>query len=384
MRSVSIVFLISFFLSSDLSAKSIEDSFLKGDIESTIYQIESFDKKDKPKNIILLIGDGMGMNHITLSRLAIGGDNYQLALDQMPHIGTSTTQSSNDSITDSAAAATTWATGKKTKNKYLSMTPDKEPLQTITELLSKRGYLTGVVATSSVTHATPAAFFSHVDNRYKTKEIASQLLSSSINVAFGGGIKYFKSFDIDKEKYTLLNSKSDLLNLTTNSNKNLLGLFAEDGIMRTEKDMPSQLEMTKVALNYLSNNSKTCNGFFLMSEGSQIDWAGHSNNLEYLFAEFTDFDATIGNIINFVTEDQETLLIITADHETGDLQILDESETSVKVSWGSKNHTGVPVGVFAYGPGAHLFSGEMDNTDIFFRMLDVLDYKNTPETNCQY
>ncbi|MDG1721381.1 MAG: alkaline phosphatase, partial [SAR86 cluster bacterium] len=142
MRSVFIVFLIPFFLSLGLSAKSIEDSFLKGDIESTIYHIESFDKKDKPENIILLIGDGMGMNHITLSRLAIGGDNYQLALDQMPHIGTSTTQSSNDLITDSAAAATTWATGKKTKNKYLSMTPDKEPLQTITELLSKRGYLT--------------------------------------------------------------------------------------------------------------------------------------------------------------------------------------------------------------------------------------------------
>ena len=154
--------------------------------------------------------------------------------------------------------------------------------------------------------------------------------------------------------------------------------------MRTEKDMPTQLGMTKVALNYLSNNSKTCSGFFLMSEGSQIDWAGHSNNLEYLFAEFADFDATIGNIINFVSEDQETLLIITADHETGDLQILNESETSVKVSWGSKNHTGVPVGVFAYGPSAHLFSGEMDNTDIFFRMLDVLDSKNTPETNCQY
>ena len=82
-------------------------------------------------------------------------------------------------------------------------------------------------------------------------------------------------------------------------------------------------------------------------------------------------------------QDQETLLIITADHETGDLQILDESDTSVKVSWGSKNHTGVAVGVFAYGPGAHLFSGEMDNTDIFFRMLDVLDYKNTPETLCK-
>ena len=166
MRLALSFFIICLFLPSSLFAKKVEDSFLKGDKESIIYQIESFDKKDKPKNIILLIGDGMGMNHITLSRLAIGGDNYQLALDQMPHIGTSTTQSSNDLITDSAAAATTWATGKKTKNKYLSMTPDKEPLQTITELLSKRGYLTGVVATSSVTHATPAAFFSHIDSRY--------------------------------------------------------------------------------------------------------------------------------------------------------------------------------------------------------------------------
>ena len=335
----------------------------------------------KAKNIILLIGDGMGPNQVALAKFATGGADHRLSFENFPITGIVYNHSSDSLYTDSAASATTWATGVKTKNRYLAVDAEKKFLPTIPELLSTKGYKSGLVATSSITHATPAAFYAHIDSRYKEKEIAKMLVDSDIDIALGGGKEFF---DVSSEDSPFMIYDKTLLDSSLlNSKKQVIGLFAEDGFDRS-LGTPTQLEMTQVALNFLENKSQNCNGFFLMSEGSQIDWAGHSNNLEYLFAEFTDFDATIGNMINFVTEDQETLLIITADHETGDLKILDESETSVKVSWGSKNHTGVPVGVFAYGPGAYLFSGEMDNTDIFFRMLDVLDYKNTPETNCQY
>jgi alkaline phosphatase len=383
MKSLLSFFLVLFFISPEIAAKATEDSFSIGAKKSVIYTIESFDEEQLPKNIILMIGDGMGSNHITVSRIAAGGSEYKLAIDQLPFSGMALTHSEDNLVTDSAAAATTWATGKKTKNKHLSISSDKETYKTITELLEDKGYKTGLVATSSITHATPAAFYSHVDNRYKEKQIASQLISSKISVALGGGAELFNNLKFNSEGITQLSTLSELLAYKTNTNNRLLGFFAEDGIMRTEANMPTQLEMTKVALNYLADSAKTCNGFFLMSEGSQIDWAGHDNNLEYLFAEFADFDATVGEMINFVSKNKDTLLIITADHETGGLHLLKQKNNSVKIQWGTKNHTGMPVGVFAYGPGAHLFSGMMDNTDIFYKALQAIDYQNIEKTVCK-
>jgi len=339
-------------------------------------EIKDFSDDLKAKNIILVIGDGVGPNQITLSRIAIGGLDFRLFIDQMPYHGTSLTHSYDNAYTDSAAAATAWSTGFKTKTRYLSLDPDKKILETIVELLSKKGYASGVVATSSVTHATPAALYAHIDNRYEYKEIANQLINSSIHIALGGGRKLFDLNKINDTHHVLTSKES--LQLNFDYSKKLIGLFDDDGIERSN-EKPTQRQMTNFALKHLN---KQCNGFFLMTEGSQIDWAGHDNDANKMIEEFRDFDLTIKDLIKFVNKNNDTLLIITSDHETGGLQILKQDNDNVIIQWGTGRHTSTPVGVHAYGPGAELFQGLMDNTDIHYKMLEAIDYKNLENQTC--
>lgn len=356
---------------------SNKTEFIKiGSKETEFIEIKDFPDNLKAKNIILAIGDGVGPNHITLSRIAIGGLDYRLFIDQIPYHGTSLTHSYNNAYTDSAAASTAFSTGYKTKNRYLSLDPDKEILETILEMLHKKGYNSGLVATSSVTHATPAALYAHIDNRYEYKNIANQLINSSVNIALGGGKKFFDLNEINNSHHVITTKES--LQLNFDFSKNLVGLFDDDGIKRSN-EKPTQRQMTNFALNHLN---KRCNGFFLMTEGSQIDWAAHDNDANEMIEEFIDFDLTIRDLINFVNEDNETLLIVTSDHETGGLQILKQENDKVVVQWGTGGHTSTPVGVQAYGPGAELFKGLMDNTDIHYKMLEAIDYKNLDNQNC--
>tara|TARA_B100001173_G_scaffold43617_1_gene34345 strand:- start:75 stop:1217 length:1143 start_codon:yes stop_codon:yes gene_type:complete len=357
-------------------SKEKTETVKMGSKDSNLLEIKNFSESAKPKNIILAIADGSGLNHITVSRLAIGGQDYKLYIDQLPVAGISSTHAYENLITDSAAAATAWATGNKTKNRYLSVDKDKKELTTIFEMLDDKGYLKGIVATSSVTHATPAAFYAHIDSRYKEKEIAAQLLNSSVDIALGGGQEFFNLEEVEKNHYLMTQKAS--LEKNYGGLKNIVGLFDEDGMERGP-DMPTQREMTNFALDYLDDK---CNGFFLMTEGSQIDWAGHSNDIEYMIREFKDFDLTIKDLINFVSANKNTLLIITADHETGGLQLMKQKDNSFIVQWGTGSHTGVPVGVYAYGPGSQNFNGMMDNTDIFYKILEVLDYQNLTNSTC--
>ena len=347
-----------------------------GSKETEFIEIKDFSDDLKAKNIILVIGDGVGPNQITLSRIAIGGLDFRLFIDQMPYHGTSLTHSYDNAYTDSAAAATAWSTGFKTKTRYLSLDPDKKILETIVELLSKKGYASGVVATSSVTHATPAALYAHIDNRYEYKEIANQLINSSIHIALGGGRKLFDLNKINDTHHVLTSKES--LQLNFDYSKKLIGLFDDDGIERSN-EKPTQRQMTNFALKHLN---KKCNGFFLMTEGSQIDWAGHDNDANKMIEEFRDFDLTIKDLIKFVNKNNDTLLIITSDHETGGLQILKQDNDNVIIQWGTGRHTSTPVGVHAYGPGAELFQGLMDNTDIHYKMLEAIDYKNLENQTC--
>ena len=347
-----------------------------GSKETEFIEIKDFSDDLKAKNIILVIGDGVGPNQITLSRIAIGGLDFRLFIDQMPYHGTSLTHSYDNAYTDSAAAATAWSTGFKTKTRYLSLDPDKKILETIVELLSKKGYASGVVATSSVTHATPAALYAHIDDRYEYKEIANQLINSSIHIALGGGKKFFDLNKINDTHHVLTSKES--LQLNFDYSKKLIGLFDDDGIERSN-EKPTQRQMTNFALKHLN---KQCNGFFLMTEGSQIDWAGHDNDANKMIEEFRDFDLTIKDLIKFVNKNNDTLLIITSDHETGGLQILKQDNDNVIIQWGTGRHTSTPVGVHAYGPGAELFQGLMDNTDIHYKMLEAIDYKNLENQTC--
>lgn len=344
-------------------------------------KLEIKEFEGRPKNIILLIGDGAGLNQITLSRMAISGVNSRLYIDQLPYSGISLTHSADNIITDSAAAATAWATGTKTKNKFISVTPNEKALTSLTEDLFEKGFLSGVVATSSITHATPAAFYAHVNNRYKEKKIASQLQNSNINIAFGGGLNFFDlSTTNDQIKY--IYDLDELKNINTSS-KRIIGLFDNDGIRRSP-DRPSQQLMTKKALDILAKRTAECSGFFLMTEGSQIDWASHDNDASRMITEFRDFDLSIKYAVEFINTRDDTLLIVTADHETGGLQILKEDNDLVHIQWGTGSHTGIPVGVFSYGPGAELFTGTMDNTEIHTKILEIIDFDSIPDSSCEY
>ena len=369
-----------FFLFFSLFAVSekVEYIELGSEIQDPV-KIKSFEKV-KPKNIILLIGDGTGFNQIALSRMAIAGYDSRLYLDKLPFTGISLTHSADNIVTDSAAAATAWSTGHKTNNKFLSIKPNKEVLQTLPEKLYRKGFLSGLVATSSITHATPAAFYAHVDNRYKEKEIARQLQGSSIDIALGGGKKFF---DIDQENINYLYNLNDLPKDGPGTSKRVIGLFANDGIRRSEAS-PTQLAMTSAAIEHLLSRTSNCSGFFLMSEGSQIDWAGHDNDAKKMIEEFRDFDATIKEVIKFINKNKNTLLIVTADHETGGLQILKRSKNLIKVQWGTGSHTAGPVGVFSYGPGAENFEGTMDNTDIHNKILNLLSFSDLEDSSCKY
>ena len=363
-----------------LNIKPNTEKIKIGNKQTNNINIASFEKNQKPKNIILIIGDGTGLNQVTLSRIAIGGLDFKLAIDQMPYTGFSLTHSYNNAYTDSAAAATTWATGKKTNNKFLSVDVNKKELKTLPEILYEKGFLSGLVSTSSITHATPAAFYAHIDSRYKEEEIANQLIASSISIALGGGKEFFDNERLKKNSLYISDKKS-LEELDLSVSRRVIGLFDKDGIERSP-EKPTQQEMTSVALNFLKTRTNNCKGFFLMSEGSQIDWAAHDNDAKKMITEFEDFDKTIRLAMEYVGKNKDTLLIITADHETGGLQILKQDKDYVEIQWGTGRHTGIPVGVYAYGPGASHFTGLMDNTEIYHKIISILSVDELEPVTC--
>ena len=357
----------------------IEEAVLIGTKTNAAQTLEQ-NFNNKAKNIILFIGDGMGPNQVELARLSVGGANHRLSFENFPVTGIVLNSSAQNLYTDSAAAATAWAAGVKTKNGYLSVDADNKFLPTIPELLSTKGYLTGLVATSSITHATPAAFYAHINSRSKHKKIAEMLVESDIAIALGGGSEFFK-MPLSNEAIHIINSVDSLDEDNLIEHSRVLGLFGEDGLDR-RLSPPTQLKMTEKAVDFLDLKTANCPGFFLMSEGSQIDWAGHDNNVKYMLSEFADFDDSIAAAIEFAKKDQETLILVTADHATGGLVLQKPRGSNIRAQWTTTSHDLSPINIYAFGPGADLFSGVMDNTEIFDRMLQALDYENLESNNC--
>jgi len=335
------------------------------------------------KNIIFLIGDGTGIAQLTSGQYATVGPDGLLHMQTMPVTGFVKTHSSDNLITDSASGATAYSCGLKTYNGAIGVNPDKTPCKTILELAEEKGLSTGLVSTSSITHATPASFAAHVESRSMEDEIAAQFINSGAEVLLGGGVEYFTaegredSTDLisefsDKGYQVLLNA-DDLANSTSDR---LLGLFASDGLERIEGE-PSSAAMTSKALEILNKNE---NGFFLMIEGSQIDWGGHGNSAEYVINEVQDFDAAVKAALDFAQEDGETLVVVTADHETGGMtlqrQIADGD--SLEIYWTTGYHTGTPVPLMAYGPSATEFMGWRDNTYVGKKLAELLQVGELP------
>ena len=379
-----------------------KDAFVKTLPEgSTLVQKALSPVDKKAKNIILLISDGMSLSQVTSYRLLQGGPDARISMDKFPISGIVLTHSADAIVTDSASSATAFSTGQKTNNGALGLDQNKEVLENLTEKIHDYGFVSSLISTSEITHATPAAFASHVDLRWKTDEISKQMMDSNVMTILGGGRHFFITEEMGgnredglnlmeqiKGSHTVLTKKEELSTFDTTNKGKVVGLFADEHLRDIERpdnhsSEPTTSEMLDFAINRsLDFNQNGCNGFFIMVEGSQVDWAGHANNVDYLVQEMKDFDDAVSMAHKFALENEDTLVIVTADHETGGLLIEPETPTNytspeVKFSFntgiGYGSHTGVPVPVYAFGPGSKNFTGTLDNTDIYYAMVEALD-----------
>ena len=334
-----------------------------------------------PRNIILIIGDGMGIHHIQAGMTANKGF---LNIERMPVTGLIKTYSYNDYITDSGAGGTALATGQKTYNGAIGVGPDSLPLKTILEYASEGGKATGVVSTSSVTHATPASFVSHQKSRGYYQNIAIDFVNSNIDLFIGGGYNDFARRPDSVDLTLKLTEKgfqvvTDTVAMASVTGGKMAGLLAPGHMPKISEGRGSMLAAsTRKALELLSQDP---DGFFLMIEGSQIDWGGHANETGYVVDEVVDLDRAIGVALDWAEAYGNTLVIVTADHETGAFTVLngDYATGEVTGAFGSTDHTGVMVPIFATGPYAEVFSGIQENTDVFFKMFNAFNLN--PQNN---
>jgi alkaline phosphatase len=334
--------------------------------------------KKKPKNLILFIGDGMGLEQVYASMTSSG---FTMTFPAFPVTGYCMTYSSNRYITDSAAGATAISTGEKTNNGMIATRPDGSEITTIMELAKLNGMSAGVVSTSQVTHATPAAFIAHEGLRADYFEIARDFLKGTADVFIGGGKNHFSNrpdsadltVDLKEMGYDVV---YDMEDLQKSSSSKIAGLMAEKAMpyITAGRDPDFLANATSKAIEVLSRNR---NGFILMVEGSEIDWAGHDNDLDGIIKETLDMDRAVTVAYEFARKSNNTLIVVTADHETGGLAITGGNieDRSVSGSFVTKGHTATMVPVFAFGPSASSFSGVQDNTDLFDDFVRLLSLK---------
>lgn len=405
------------------------------------------------ENVIYMIPDGFGANHAANYRIFKG----QEAVWDSYIKGMYTTYSANADITDSAAAGTAMAAGIKTNNGVIGLDLEGNEVKTILEASEEAGKSSGLVATSTITHATPASFASHVEHRSNETEIARQYIQESgVDVILGGGKNYFiptseggKQTEINlideaqENGFEFVETRAQLENaenVNVEKGEKLLGLFAANALApefdRDETEEPSLAEMTETAIDALSLDK---DGFFLMVEGSQIDWAGEENDAAYAMHDTKAFEEAVQEAIEFAQQDGKTLVIIAGDHETGGMSVgsatssntaaeilknvtatggfmasqLNEDRLNVKevvreytgieltedeaktiqqaenakvainkvlseragVGWTRYGHTAAPVPVFAFGPQSDKFVGIHDNTDLPKIIADAMKLK---------
>ncbi|NJD77870.1 MAG: hypothetical protein FIB08_12375 [Candidatus Methanoperedens sp.] len=367
--------------------------------------IEQTKNNAEVKNIIFMVPDGMGLSDVTAARIYRNGINgVPLYLETLENIGYQRTYSADSTITDSAAAASTWACGEKFNNIEVCYHSDGRPNNpSILELARDEGKATGLVATFTITHATPAAFGAHVKERNCENEIARQYIEQTgPDVMLGGGVSKFNSTVPDVcgtsgdfitearyKGYSVVYTKDEMQNAVRSGSGKLLGLFNDSYLVpESQRDTttePKLAEMTTAALEILDNNKK---GFFLLVEGSQIDGANHYNNMAYQISEVLAFDDAVKVVLDWINEKPErkenTLLIIAPDHDTGGFAIngpygslLAAGEYPIP-AWTTRMHTGIDTMIWSQGPGSKELGRAIDNTDVYNIMAKSLnkeDYK---------
>lgn len=378
MKTLSFIFTLSaiLFMQPLQAQNSVFEGKESKSQNQDFYEVRAFPhkfKSKKPDNIILLIGDGMGVAQVYAGATANRGKLY---LDNFKHVGFSRTQSANRYVTDSGAGGTALATGHKANNLAIGMDAAENPVPSILEIARQNGLATGIVVTTSLLDATPAAFVAHVPNRNMVAKIAESFVSSNVDVFIGGGMEHFNQredgrdliAELSDKGYQVCDNITDVLHVR---NGKLAGFIRESRVSERGDQLA---QTTETALDILDDRKK---GFFLMVEASEIDGGGHDNDIQYTVEEMLDFDRTIGKALEFAAKDGKTLVIVTADHETGGLALVsgDMEKGMVTGRFSTGGHSGIMVPVFAYGPGAEIFAGIDENTSFFNKFLKLLKLK---------
>jgi alkaline phosphatase len=390
-------------------AKMLRKSYLL--IAIVLFLLLAQTSQAELKNVIIMIGDGMGFEQVKAASLYAFGEEKSLPFEKyyrgevMTHSANS--HKSGNHATDSAASGTAIATGQKVKNGVISQ-KSGEPIKTILEYLKEKGKATGLVTTVPITHATPAAFGAHTRKRSNYTDIANDYLKQTRpNILFGAYYKNGKGMTEAKARqadYMVVKNRYQMKHAVwlaeqdADSEMFVAGLFCPDGMpweynfyclqknplsKTTEtstlsyKTLPHLSEMTEAALHILDNDS---DGFFLMVEGGTIDWAGHDNVIEDNIFETLEFACAFQVVLDWTQNRQDTLIIVTADHECGDLKVVKAFKKGImpEVFWGSKKHTGDNVPIYTVGHGAEEFKGIIDNTEIFTITMELLKETKQP------
>lgn len=329
-------------------------------------------KGKKVKNIIFMIGDGMGLEQISAAWVCNGG---KLNLDNFTNVGIQRTYSANKLVTDSAAAGTALATGHKTDNGMISMTPDTVAVKSLAEEAMEKGKRAGAAVTCRVNDATPAVFFSHTATRKNQEDIVEQMANSGVYFLSGGGTKFWRDREDGKDitevvkakGYSYVETKEDLMAVESGPVVALMDSYELKPSLDRGDILPASVAK---ALELLDNKK----GFFLMVEGSMIDDGGHDNKAGHTMEEIFDFDKTIGLVLEWAAKDGETLVIVTGDHATGGMTLLsgDIDDKRIRVNFSTTGHNGIALPVFAWGPHSEDFVGIYENTELSDRIRALI------------
>ena len=378
-------------------------------------------QEQKAKYVFYFIGDGMGFNHVSLAEYWLGYtqgvfDSRPLSFSQFPVLGWAVTHSESNLITDSAAAGTALSTGTKTKNGMLGTAPDSSALESIAYKIHDAGYKVGISSTVGINHATPGAFYGHSASRSDYYSIACEIPSTGFEFFAGGGAIESNGEDgdetsvyeaIEDSGYVIAEGMDDFADKKDEAGKMML--LQKNGRLKTElpyaidmKDTDmTQADLVSASIDFLYDED--CPGFFIMSEGGKIDWASHGNDTKAVILETLSLSDAVAEAVEFYNaHPDETLIIVTADHETGGLTLswekgydllfdkleeihcskdmvseeerehMNEISHEAHIGWTTGDHSGANVPVFAIGAGSTLFSGRMDNTEIPKKICEAM------------
>ena len=357
-------------------SKYAVNNFAEDDKYTMLQPYETVSVKEpkgrKVKNIIFMIGDGMGLEQISAAWVCNGS---KLNLDNFTNVGIQRTYSANKLVTDSAAAGTALATGHKTDNGMISMTPDTVAVKSLAEEAMEKGKRTGAAVTCRVNDATPAVFFSHSASRKNQEDIVEQMAGSGVYFLAGGGTKFWRdredgkdiSEDVKAKGYSYVETKEDLMAVDNGPVIALMDSYE----LKPSLDRGDILPVSVAKALQLLDNKK---GFFLMVEGSMIDDGGHDNKAGLTMEEIFDFDRTLGIVLEWAEKDGETLVIVTGDHATGGMTLLSGSidEKRIRVNYSTTGHNGIALPVFAWGPHSEDFIGIYENTELSDRIRALI------------